>query len=629
MFLLKFYAIKNMVFSKIVIGIDADECVRYAAEKLKEYTFKVSKQNLEIVSDTSNDIETGCFFVGKTQFISDAKYKECTANIIDDGYGILPYNGNVLIVAISSRGLMYGMFGYLEKYLGIRFLTAAAEHIPTGDLVLPEKTYYLNPTFAMRTYLVGDTFQKHADFDHIARTGVVDLFTDVDSKYGGQRKVYGRNCNHNFHLYCPFEIYGNEHPEFYRFFYVNEKITLTIDLTNGITDDGELDNSMEISVAKVVIDEMKKDLIAYPQAEVFCFTQEDGPYYYDSEKNKELEKKYKRSGILIRFCNVIVRELNKFLQEKKCDRKIKLMTFGYDYTKDAPVRVENGKFVPIDDTVKADDNLIIQLALSNNGYYGYFSEKQYPHVKKAFEEWPCIAKEFWFWGYDINFHRYLSYYDSIGHISQDIQGFKERGITYLCINGSYETSHIWQSNLRAYIFRKCMFDCTLTDKDLCEEYIDLYYKAGAECVKNAMTIFHNRFIECEKNGMPIVCASRKNCEGAEVNNIDTIDKVLKEIEKGMEKIKGQNYSEEETTELIRRLKEVEATPLSLLYDNYYFYYPQATKEEYMTARKRFFDCAKAAGIDYVAENWTLSQYENEAGASEKARDIATLSNSIE
>ena len=60
---------------------------------------------------------------------------------------------------------------------------------------------------------------------------------------------------------------------------------------------------------------MKKDAIAHPEATVFNFTQEDGPYYFDDDNNRRLESKYKRSGILIRFCNVVARELNKFTEK--------------------------------------------------------------------------------------------------------------------------------------------------------------------------------------------------------------------------------------------------------------------------------------------------------------------------
>ena len=69
-------------------------------------------------------------------------------------------------------------------------------------------------------------------------------------------------------------------------------------------------------------------------------------------------------------------------------------------------------------------------------------------------------------------------------------------------------------------------------------------------------------------------------------------------------------------EFIRRLDEVRLTPLMLLYDNYYFYYPLATREEYEAVKKDFFDCAERSGLDKIAERWTVDMYRAEPGESE-------------
>ncbi len=601
---------------QILLSAEADACVRYAAEKLKEYIFKSTDVRL-VVSDfvTSG----GCFSLGETVLLHDDEYDLAAREVKGDGFALFTRDGNVYIVAKTSRGVMYGVYDYIEKFLGVRFLTAEAEYVPNSKLVTEFDAYVSNPDFSMRTYLVGDTFQEHADLDHLARTRVLDLFTEIDEAHGGNAVVYGRNCNHNFHYYVPFEVYGNAHPEFYRFLYINAEIFPTIDLTNGITDDGRLDESMDVSVAKIVIEEMKKDLEAFPNVEVFCFTQEDGPYYFDDEHNRTLEKKYKRSGILIRFCNVIVRELNAYLKRIGSKRVIKLMTFAYSYAKDAPVIVcDDGRVVPIDETVKADENIIIQLALFKNGYYGYFSEKQYEYIERAFREWRAVADEFWFWGYDSNFHRYFAYYDSLYHISEDVRGFKERGISYLCINGPYETRRIWHNNIRAYIFRKCMWDTSLSDKELCEEYVSLYYKAAADSVRAIIRAFHQRFEESEAAGKVITCETFGENEKAGTYSAAWLDSIVKLTEEGEKAIRAAGYDEAETQELLRRMAEVKCTPLALLYDNYYFFYPDATDAEYDCVRDEFFTTARFAGIDYVAENWTLEQYAGEDGASVKA-----------
>lgn len=612
---------------QILLAADADACVRYAAEKLKEYIFKATKIELKISETPEGE---HCFSVGKSALLSDEEYTRAIESVEGDGFTLFTRDGNVYIAAKTSRGVMYGAYDYIEKFLGVRFLTAEAEYVPVAILTTDFKPYVSNPDFSMRTYLIGDTFQEHADLDHLARTRVLDLFTDVDEAHGGGAVAYGRNCNHNFHYYVPFEVYGNQHPEFYRFLYINAEIYPTIDLTNGITDDGKLDESMDVSVAKIVIEEMKKDLEAFPKAKVFCFTQEDGPYYFDDEHNRALEKKYKRSGILIRFCNVIVRELNAYLKRIGSRRIIKLMTFAYSYAKDAPVTVrEDGQIIPIDETVKADENIIIQLALFKNGYYGYFSEKQYEYIERAFREWRAIANEFWFWGYDSNFHRYLAYYDSLYHISEDVRGFKERNISYLCINGPYETRRIWHNNIRAYVFRKCMWDTSLSDRELCEEYVSLYYKAAADSVREILQAFHRRFEESEAAGKVVTCETFGENEKSGAYSADWLYALVKLVEKGETAIREAHYGESEEQELLRRMAEIKCTPLSLLYDNYYFFYPDATDEEYEAIRDRFFSTAREAKLDYFAENWTVEQYAGEDATSVKVVKKHIMDNGME
>ncbi len=602
-----------MTQGKIIVGKNADECVLYSAEKLKEYVLKTTGDSLEISNEPDGKVR---FSVGRSAVVSEKDYENALVGVSGDGFSVGALNGIVLIAARTSRGAMYGVYDYIERFLGVRFLTAEAEYLPRAEIKIPEESYVSNPDFEMRTYLFGDTFQEHADFDHVARTRTVDLFTDVDARHGGKKTVYGRNVNHNFHFYVPFEKYGNAHPEFYRFIYVNAEILPTIDLTNGITADGKLDETKEISVAKIVIDEMKKDIEAYPEVETFCFTQEDGEYYYDDEHNRELEKIYGRSGILIRFCNVIVRELNKYLAEKN-GRKIKLMTFAYDYAKDAPVKTENGVLKPIDETVVADENLIIQFALFRNGYYDYFSQKQMPHVKKAMTEWRVIAKNFWFWAYDADFHRYLFLYDSFKNIGKDVRGFKDYGITYLCVQGSHDTCHTWQNKIRAYAYRKLMWNSKLDDNRLIDEFIELYYGLGADAVREVIRLFHENYKAIEEKGEAPVFNSFGSGESAESNPTDVLYAAKRAVENGEKKIADSAMSEKDKKEYIRRLEEVRATPLMYLCDNFYFYYPDATDKEYVAQRKELFDCLEKAEIDLVAEKWSNELYRNEPSTSER------------
>ena len=597
---------------KILIAEGADECIEKAGVILQTYLEKSTSVNIPVTKDIR---EQNAIVLTLTNVEEASAYSE---RLVSDGFAIFVSNEKIYLASNTPRGVLYGVYDFLERFLGVRFLRADCEYVPTvAEFELPQEIIS-NPDFAMRTYLMGDTFEDTADLEYLSKKRIKDVFTPVPKRYGGREEVYGRHTNHNFHYYVPFEKYGNEHPEFYRFFYVNEEITPTIDLTNGITEDGKLDESMEISVAKIVIEEMKKDAIEHPEATVFNFTQEDGPYYFDDENNRRLEQKYKRSGILVRFCNVIARELNKFTQ-KELGRTIKIVTFAYAYTKDAPVIVDENGIRPIDETVIADKNVIIQFALFSNGCYHYFDERQFESVRKPMQEWKVVAHDFWYWAYDISFHRYFAYFDTFTHIDENIDGFKKLGISYLCMQGSHDCANNWQTNIRAYAYLKKMWDSSLSAQALIDEYIDLYYGIAADSVREVIQLFHENNQRCMTEIADYTVVTWGAQETAKCNPVEMLQNAIKVLEAGEQAIDAASLAENEKTAYKKRLALVKLTPLSLLYDNYYWYYPEATEAEYKQVEEEFFSMVEISGAERIGENWTMAQYKDEGGHSEVER----------
>ena len=369
----------------------------------------------------------------------------------------------------------------------------------------------------------------------------------------------------------------------------------------------ELDGDMAVSVAKIVIEELIKTADEHPQAEVLTFTQEDGPYYYDSPRNRRIEKKYKRSGILIRFCNVVVRAVNEFLKKNRHGRQIRLMTFAYAYAKDPPVRKVNGDFVPIDETIVADKNLVIQFALMSNGFYSYFSDKQNKSLRCCIEGWRVVASRFWFWAYDINFNRYLAYFDSFTNIGANVRGFRDLGIEYLCVQGSHDSLSNWQCNMRAYVYRKLMWDPALSADELLDEYIGIYYGPGAPAVRKMMAIFHENYLRSEQN-MKVECITFGSHASAECNPPEMLQAAIEAIEQGELAVATSALLPEEQEKLNQRLAQVKATSLMLLADHFYGYFLQGSNEEYAAACSRFYVAAKHGEIDKTGERWFLEQY---------------------
>lgn len=162
-----------------------------------------------------------------------------------------------------------------------------------------------------------------------------------------------------------------------------------------------------------------------------------------------------------------------------------------------------------------------------------------------------------------------------------------------------------------------MWNSKLDDNRLIDEFIDLYYGEGANAVRTIISLFHKRFEKLEEEGKTVFCGSFGSCEKPEANPPELLYEAIKAVEKGEQKISSASLPEKTKAEFIRRLEEVRLTPLMLLCDNYYFYYPSAPREEYEAARKDFFDCAERANLDKVAERWTTDMYRLEPGTSER------------
>lgn len=532
----------------------------------------------------------------------------------DDGFVYIVEGKKAIFLTKSPRGLLYSVITYLQDDVGCRFYHVDEEYVPSLSSLPFPKERTVNPLFAMRNYLVGKCYDNCWEdgyvpkvLDAMAKNRVLDVFTPVDKRHGGPAPVYGRNVSHNFHYYCSYEVYGKSHPEFFQEITSGQEKMMTIDITNGIRDeDGALEDT-PVSVAKVVIEEMKKDILAHPECSYFSLTQEDGQEYFNDEHNRALEKRYKRSGLLIRFCNAIIKELHAWAK-KELNRDIYLVTFAYDYAKEAPVKEESGRISPIDESVEADPNLIIQMALYSNAFYPYLSPKQDPAVLKCMREWKAIAKRFWFWGYDIDFTNYYAYLDTFHTIKENVKSLHEYGIEYLLMQGSHDAPKNWQTDARSYVYDRLMWDLSLDQDALLKEYLDAYYGPASSYVSSFISLFHKHFVALFAEGRDICLKTWGNENYPSVLPKEIVIEGLDILKAGKKAILASSLSDLRKETFVNRLSGVMATPLNTLYLNFDSYYPDGDSANKAAIKEEFISCATRAGEMVARETFSLDCY---------------------
>ena len=158
-----------------------------------------------------------------------------------------------------------------------------------------------------------------------------------------------------------------------------------------------------------------------------------------------------------------------------------------------------------------------------------------------------------------------------------------------------------------------MWDDTLSADELTDEFIRLYYGAGADSVRRTIDIFEKMFenVPCGEAGSTIKC----NSHLPEYNPPEKLYEVMSVLEKGERAVSAAGYSAEEETAYLERLANVKATPLLLLYDNFFDYFPSGSAEKYRAVEDMFFRTAERGKVDYIGERWRLEQYRKEGSAS--------------
>ena len=99
----------------IVVSADATSTEMYAAETLQEYLYYLNERVFEIITD-NQPFDGFKFCVGKTSVYDTSDIEGKAA----DSYIIAPFDNGLAIFGAGSRGTLYGVHTFLEKFCGYK-----------------------------------------------------------------------------------------------------------------------------------------------------------------------------------------------------------------------------------------------------------------------------------------------------------------------------------------------------------------------------------------------------------------------------------------------------------------------------------------------------------------------------
>ena len=501
--------LKNDEFD--IVYSDNDFCGYSVATELKNYIYKRTNKNHNVVKDNSYISGHDFISVGETSllanrssdFVADGisvtKQQIYSSFTKKDSYAICVKDNGMFLFGNSSDSLRYASAKFIEQYLGITFLTNNDEYIEQEFSLdqLTECGQIFNPYFDTRMYLNSGSWACSANtnnekyIDHMGfNSAIVNEFNPSHNHNnlwitGTYKDVNNNDINlstsHN--VFDPITDKGivkvSNHPKGSEIWFENNGEIIDICYSNGIdsTNNEPKLTSSTSSAAYCVYQNVRKILETYysnhdhSQVAHLAVGQRDTNLYCNCSQCRTAASTLGRSGITIKFWNAII---GKILDESTIlkDCNFKLMCFAYQYNLVAP-KVKNTCTIP------NSDHLIVQVApLVQDQYLGIgekaineiqidngriydvsISSENYIKGKDIYPGWKEFGSNLISWNYDSMFgYGYPLYIGGVARIEDTINVLKKNGFNDSMIQGSYTDGSSLDQWINAYVYSKLCWD---------------------------------------------------------------------------------------------------------------------------------------------------------------------------
>jgi hypothetical protein len=201
-------AMRDLQNWTIRIADEATPAEKYAAEELQQILKQAGWADLQI--ETGSHRYSSAILIGQAAGEHDAALKAVLSTLAEEEVFIRTQKDGIILTGGSPRGALYSVYEFLERYLGVRFLTPDHIYSPPADpqKTLPIEDFRFTPSFSFRWSYYGENRDYPA---HAARLRVNTVAED--SKFGGVTSQ--RLINHSLHRQLPTEKYAGQHPEYY------------------------------------------------------------------------------------------------------------------------------------------------------------------------------------------------------------------------------------------------------------------------------------------------------------------------------------------------------------------------------------------------------------------------------
>jgi hypothetical protein len=404
-----------------------------AAAVLQDYFFRVTGARLPIETVTQKKDQPPGFFIG-----------HLSAGVPADGFTIHTTQKNILILG-NSKGALYGVYDFIEKYLGCRKWDAGPAYCPwLPTLQIPAVIAEIgNPLMQYREVYLPPAFNdEYLDWHKLQR---------FESLWG----LWG----HSFYKLVPPSVYFRSHPEYFSLVY-NKRVPLQLCLSNA-------------AVVRITVDNLRKLIKDNPDVPYWSISPNDDIGNCECDNCKKLDDADGGpQGSLIHFVNAVAAHFP--------DKTITTLAYGYSARATVTTRVAS--------------NVVIMLS-SIDAYRSkpLATEQSAAAFRNNLARWKEKASQVFIWDYCTQFTNYLTPFPVINTFKPNIDFFIQQGVTGVFEQGSGET-YSDMAELKAYVCAKLLWDPSANADNLVKEFLAGYYGKAVAPIAEYLSLLQKNII---------------------------------------------------------------------------------------------------------------------------------------
>ena len=460
---------------RIIIPERANVTEIQAAMVFQDYIQRISGARIPIESDMSAP-EAHEILIGN---VNRPAWEDVPVEKLGkDGFFIRSTDKSLLIAGGTEKGVLYGVYTFLEKYLDCRKYSSAVTYVPK------QKTIVLNsindmevPAFTYRENYYRDAIDpEYQDWHKLDSHGEQGANT---SEWGSWVHTFGD-------LLSP-EEYGESHPEYFSF-YDGKHHAGMVPSWDGKEKQPEAQLCLSHpDVLEIVCKNLQAQIDQNPEALYWSVSQNDNVNYCRCPECAELDEKYAAfapgtimygthanslyapmgMGSLLTFVNKVA--------ERFPDKIIS--TLAYQYTR-----------VPPKDLIPRE-NVNIMLCNIESSRNTTIQEGD-----KAFssdlEGWGKLTDNIIVWDYVIQFSNLLSPFPNLLTLQPNIQYFHKNRVSALFEQGNREIGGEFAA-LRAYLIAKLLWNPAVDINEVMDDFLSGYYGKASKEIKEYIDLLHD------------------------------------------------------------------------------------------------------------------------------------------